>query len=365
MRSASTQDYAAYLEDCCAAVGDVHGNSPGAYSREEFDGARDRVLIRLDTDLSIMRELNFFYASYMALDTDKNGQIISDYFTHWRTHGGPSVPAMMLVTAEKLDIDIHEKCFRAAIVIGICAEIVNDCPYHNNAHFREVMAFMIRNCVTNNELVEYSERGAEFLDGPDLAKCMLAAAGHDLRHDGSGNAGSDGHTPYRLEQYSFDLMQPYLSRIGLEDADLQDIRIMVLITDVTADKGGISPLRYMRSAYFSHFHGMELDAEVLPPELASLASDARLAVMCALMSDSDLGPSAGTNYAFNQKMTILIGREDPAVRPGPHTTIGFSQYILEHSFTSTAGRTNFQLSLERILRQASGNMLMHAGFMSR
>lgn len=363
MCSASTQDYADYISACCADVSDVHGNTPGAYSREEFDGARDRVLIRLETDLSIMRELEFFYTSLMNLETSKNGQIISDYFIHWRTHGGPSIPVMMLVTAEKMALDIHEPCFRAAVVVGVCAEIVNDRPYHNNAHFREVVAFMIRNCVTNNELVEYSERGAEHLDGPDIAKCLLAAAGHDLRHDGKGNTGTGGHTQYRLEEYSLDLMRPYLVKLGLAEHDIDDIRIMLLITDVTADKGRISPIRYMRTAYFSHFHGMELDAEVLPEELAALAGDPRLAVMCAMMSDSDLGPSAGTNYAFNQKMTILIGMEDPAVRPGPQTTIGFSQYILEHSFTSTAGRANFQLALEKILRQASGNMLMHAGFM--
>jgi hypothetical protein len=232
---------------------------------------------------------------------------------------------------------------QAAIMTGIAADVRINNAYHDNSHFREVTAVMTRLLNANDELAEKGVTGAQKLNADDIAKCLAAAAAHDLMHDGLGNTVDGQHEPYRLENKSIGAAEPLLKLAGMAPADMEDMRVMIRVTDIS---GKPSPHSLLRQAV----SGQDV---TLPPELAALKDNPKLAVMASLMSDADLGPSAATDYKFSRKMTGLVSKETPVLKDSDATLVGFMQFVVGSHFTSAAGTRTAGNSLKGIFNEAS------------
>lgn len=324
----------------------------GVINAQSYKDALQRISDGLDQDKQILAESSsVLYGDHTESRPGENGDKIADTFTKWRDEQAPSVTAVLLDAADKMGIDTEEPAFQAALMTSVAAEVALQNDYHDNSHFREVVTASVRLAVTNNELAANGEPGVELLDSGDLAKTVLAAAGHDLNHDGNNNSPGGEHTQYLLEQQSMDSMQPYMDAAGMDAQDMEDVRTIIRVTDVSAPQGGTSPHNHLKNAAKSVREGNPVDADALPAELQGL-QDPKVMQMASIMSDADLTPSAGTNYDFNQRMTVAMNGEAPAIKPGPATTEFFCGVIVGGEFTSAAGRTHMQSSLSGMMETA-------------
>ena len=314
-----------------------------------------KVLQNLDSDVQrIKTEGAILFAP--ATNTEVAGQKIAEAFDKWRENP-PSTVALMIVAAEKFGIDMDSPNFKGALMTGLASQVRHDNAYHDTSHFREVTAVMVRLVGANNELAATGTKGTELLDGNDIAKCLACAASHDLLHDGKGNTVGGVHEQYRLENKAIGAAEPFMKLAGVSEKDMEDIRVMIRITDISADNSKKpeeripSPHRQLRAAYAEAYEGGK--PAVVQPELEALRKDPKLLVVAAMMSDADLGPSAATDYAFSRKMTGLVAKETPALSDSDITLKGFMQFVVDNRFTSQAGTDANGASLKGIFNEAS------------
>jgi len=305
----------------------------------------------------LVEDFQTLYGAYDVLFDDyremfggANGAKLADLFQDWRdAERAPSICSILLAISDQHDIDQSSSVFQAALLTGIAADIKLNNPYHDNNHFREVVAATVRIINTNNELSANNVEGVLWIGPQTAAKALLAAAGHDLNHDGTGNSLDGEHQQYRLEQQSIDTMIPFMQAVGLDDETIEDVKVMIRVTDVSTGKSGISPHAYMKQAAKTIQSGKDVSLETLPEELCALASDKMLLQISSILSDADLSPSAATTYDFNQRMSELLQKEIPGMKVGPSSTDFFCKFIVGGEFTSIAGKAQSQSSLTNIM----------------
>ena len=206
---------------------------------------------------------------------------------------------------------------------------------------------MARLCNVNNEIAAGGQAGSVFLDADNIAKSLLAAAAHDLMHDGKTNSlnGPESHEQYRLENKAIAAIEPFMQLAGMPPRDQEDVRVMIRITDISAPQGGKSPHTHLKAA-------VKGAGDTAPNELTDIARDRALMTMCTLMSDADLGPSTATNFDFSRKMTTLLSKENPALADSNKTLSGFLQFVVGGELTSDAGKTASGKALSGIMQEA-------------
>lgn len=304
-----------------------------------------RVFDRLDKDMAgIGHDSDILFSTHASA---KTGHALARLFTRWRENP-PSTTALILVAAKRAGTPPDSKNLQAALMAGIAADVALANPYHNNNHFREVTAMMARYCVINNTLTAGGDAQAIMLTPDDIALCLAAAAGHDLLHNGKGNApnGPESHTQYLLERQSIAALQPFLTLAGVSAADCEHLGVMILTTDVTSKPGGTPPHKILRQV-------IDGTAANVPLELAPLLHDKKLRVMAALMSDSDLSPSAGLSYLFSKEQARTLHDELPFVLPTDKSTLDFLSFVVEKKFISRAAQAVTQSGLDDILAKAT------------
>lgn len=305
--------------------------------------ARD-TLAAFDADvLRVKREGAVLFASPPV-----SGDALAALFDIWRKDP-PSTAAVISVAAETLGIS-GTPALQAALMAGIAADVDPGNAYHNTSHFREVVSSMARLLTVNNELAVSGAKGAELLDGSDMAKCLLAAASHDLLHDGTNNTVAGVHTRYRLEDKAFGATKVFMQLAGMKSRDIEDVRVMIRVTDISKDSAGFSPHALLKQAYAETFEGAEVDKPLRAKELSRLGKDDTLLLMAALMSDADLTPSAATAYDFSRRQTTLMNKENPAIADTDASLAGFLKHMMGGSFTSAAGKVAGQTALGTICK---------------
>jgi len=317
------------------------------FRRDELVNSSIDTVRNFDRDMQrLKQDAGVLFASASTAGGDDNGAKMAELFDKWRDNP-PSTVAIICAAAEHFDIPPDNRQLKAAIMAGLAAEVDNDNPYHSNHHFHEVTAAMARLCNVNNELAAGGKPGTIMLETNDIAKCLLAAAGHDLMHDGKTNSlnGPESHQQYRLENKAIGAIEPFMQLAGLSARDQEDVRVMIRITDISAPQGGKSPHSLLKAAARG-------DVGALPPELADMARDPVLRATCTLMSDADLGPSTATNFDYSRKMTTLLSRENPALADSNKTLSGFLQFVVGGELTSDAGKTASQKALGGIMQEA-------------
>lgn len=300
----------------------------------DFD--RDMKNLRQDADA-------LFGAGTLPAGEDR-GQKLAALFDKWRDGPAPSTAAIICTAAAHFDIPADNRHLKAAIMTALAAEVDNDNPYHSNHHFREVTATMARLCTVNNDMA--ASGNGVLLDADSIAKSLLAAAGHDLMHDGKTNSltGPDSHVQYRLENKAIAAIEPFMQLAGMSPRDQEDVRVMIRITDISAPPGGKSPHSHLKAAV-----GGDAPAA---QELSDMTRDRVLLTMCTLMSDADLGPSTATTYAYSRKMTTLLSKENPALADSNKTLAGFLQFVVGGDLTSDAGKAASGAALRGIMAEA-------------
>lgn len=322
-----------------------------------------RVLANLEKDVARVKSEGaiLFATSNGADNSEAAGHKLAAAFDTWRENA-PSTVAFMLVAAEKFGLDAGSPNFKAALMTGLAAEVKHDNAYHSTSHFREVTAVMTRLIGINNELaVSGTAKGAVLLDSDDISKCLAAAAAHDLMHDGKGNSIDGKHVPYRLENKAIAAAEPFLKLAGMSEKDTEDFRVIIRVTDISANNDvrppfqrTPSPHKQLRNLYAEKYEGGK-DAG-LSPELQGLRHDAKLLIAASMMSDADLGPSAATDYAFSRKMTSLVAAETPSLSDSDGTLVGFMKFVVENRFTSAAASAGNGKSLAGIFNEASARV---------
>jgi hypothetical protein len=262
------------------------------------------------------------------------GKNLADVFLDWRDDP-PSIAAIIAYGAEKFGIDQKSPFLRAALLTAVAADVPNANPYHSIHHYREVTCAMIRLLHAHAQIA-----GEVPLDTNDMAKCLLAAAGHDLLHDGNSN----GLTQYRLEDQSFFAMAPFMTLSGVGEKSQQDIHTMIRATDISAHNGHPSPQRLLR-----HFYAG--DNIALCEGISAAASDKKLLTMAALLGDADLTPSGATDLAFIRTMSTYVHRETPSVQDTPQSTLGFIRFVIGEKHATAAGQAVGQAALVDMITQ--------------
>lgn len=343
----NTQAYRQALEGAAALIAAEDDSFfSGSLPRQALLDSSVDVLANLDADIAkVLAHKDALFAAPERNDDPRlAGHKLARAFTDWRKDP-PSATALVIVAARHLGIPADNAALQGSLMAALAADVALDNPYHNNSHFREVTAMMARLCDANNTLAKRGVSGAEHLSADNLAKALMAALGHDLLHDGKGNApqGPEHHEQYRLENRSIAALEPLMALAGMPPSDKEDLRVMIRVTDVTAKQGETSPHKLLRQAFKAGFEGGA--APALPQELAALQDDRTLLVMAALMSDADLGPSAATNYIFGFNQTRLISRENPQISPSDQSLKGFLSFVVEGKFLSPAAGAVAQVSL--------------------
>lgn len=353
------------------------------FRRDELVNSAIDTVRHFERDMQrLKQDAGVLFASAGTAGGGDNGAKMAELFDKWRDNP-PSTVAIICAAAEHFDIPPDNRHLKAAIMAGLAAEVDNDNPYHSNHHFREVTATMARLCNVNNELAASGKPGAIMLESDNVAKCLLAAAGHDLMHDGKTNSltGPESHQQYRLENKAIGAIEPFMQVAGMSARDQEDVRVMIRITDISAPPGGKSPHSLLKGVFkeppvreqslssssivqqYLKDHNAPVlvddsgkalpSASVeLPPALRNLAQDQTLLTMCTLMSDADLGPSTATNFEYSRKMTTLLSRENPALADSNKTLSGFLQFVVGGELTSDAGKTASQKALSSIMQEA-------------
>lgn len=339
--------YKDLVEKCSASVAaQADPFFQNTFARDDLVNSAIDTVRHFDRDMNILKkDAGILFCSVSAQGGDDLGGKLARIFDKWR-EDPPSTAALICTAAAHFDIPPDNRNLKAAIMAGLAAEVENGNPYHSNHHFREVTASMARLCSVHNEIAA-SGGGHVLLDADNIAKCLLAAAAHDLMHDGKTNAltGPGSHQQYRLENKAIAAIEPFMQLAGMSARDQEDVRVMIRITDISAPQNGKSPHGYLKAAV----HGATAG---LPRDLAALAQDDTLKTMCALMSDADLGPSTATDFSFSRKMTSQLSRENPALADSNKTLAGFLQFVVGGALTSGAGQATSGKALAGIMQAA-------------
>jgi len=347
------QDYERYTKQIHAAGVTLEENKMNLPSLNTYQ-AEVKSVATLKSDMEFLKT----WASPLFADGLKPeyiGERMAESFTKFEEESRPSLSALMLHAQDKLGLSDQETPeFNAAMMSALAADVPNTNGYHNNQHFLEVTSFAIRLFTTHNNLVSKGELKEELLDEKDFGKLMLAASGHDLLHDGLGNAPEGEHLSYRLEKQAAELVDEFAQLSGMSDQGRDDVRTMLLVTDVTGDP---SPHSFLKEAAKFHLEGEDIDFKKFPEELQGLSNRSSF-LLSAIMSDADLAPSALTTPAYNQRQTHKLSQE-AGIAEGPETTKFFLENIVGGSMTSPSGQV-YNSNIDNMLVDANQKLAQKA-----
>ncbi|MEO0454406.1 MAG: hypothetical protein AAFY98_09760 [Verrucomicrobiota bacterium] len=282
---------------------------PHMDSLDEFDPAfSPSMVIDLNTAFDSIHESKGTKAEQTPIDaSDLLNAIVEEanILRQSKTHPEKLIPVLM----DKVGYGLDSVMGLAALRISEVAGGIADQPtYHNPQHITEVIVAAF--CLGKRE----------HLSDERLAEVMIAAAGHDLGHDGSVNK-----TPYSLETRSYEIAYPILETCEVPADAIERIGQMILATDFA---NGVPIVRQN----YLHFkdQGNQADQE------AKL-----LNAQCLILTEADILFSC-FNESYNETLSNLLSEE---WNKGPaldiNARIGFLKSV---QFTSDA---SLQLGLEQ------------------
>ncbi|NCC22808.1 MAG: hypothetical protein EOM26_10165 [Alphaproteobacteria bacterium] len=318
---------------------------------------------------------------YFENDKGRYASALRNTLADWQSGSGPSLPALIAAYIDSRGVTAQEgrgnPLVNAALTGAVLAEASGDKlpedAYHCTVHFREVT-------LLNMIAVDGEEYVTGRTSGLDVAlRQIIVAVAHDLFHTGKDNELDGTYVPYYLERRSFDAFEPYMRRFGMSEADIEDIRVGILVTEIKkGDDQQFSAHQYLRQAYGYHFCGASMPG--LPSELSLLLSDEtrdgstrgrELTRMCVRMQESDTVASVLDEDSFMTRYRLLQN-ENPArypPMPGIKAFIGFMGYIFSDGIRSSEGppeplspfyRAWMQQRIHRVYEQAVARMQSEA-----
>jgi hypothetical protein len=235
---------------------------------------------------------------------------------------GTQISALVALFMQKLKLPPDSPLAKAGLAVSLKVEEASNQPhYHNQFHVVEVL------------LASFVLGQREHLPIYRSAELVIAAAAHDLGHNGESN-----HYDFERETYSTQIAQPLLVQAGLTDDAIQRIGQMILATDIRAG----APTA--KQNY--------LDTRALGPN-----DDARLtAAQCLLLTEADILFSC-FDMTYNDLLSKMLSAE--MKRSQPNLSLGERLAFLSSvQFISDSAR---QLGLEErrqsLVKQISNTLL--------
>lgn len=278
-------------------------------------------------------------------------------FTRWDGEGGgPPLPVMLAHAAEHFGLPEDSPVMRGAMMAAILAEVPNSLQYHGNEHYRKVMFHTIRLLVTHQSSdFPYQP----FLNADDLIKMLIAAAIHDLGHEGGDNLREGIYTPGYMEQQAFDIARPYFEALGLERDFWGEIETVIFCTDITFFAGDNSPCVRMKKIYRHFFmggvEGEDIESMMIG-KLRLFEESPKLAVMAMMLHEADIATSAGLTYEQSRSETINIMEERGVQNAGPKTLLRFLTEQLDGRMMTPAAQKLFAGEMAAIMQQAEDDI---------
>lgn len=213
------------------------------------------------------------------------GDLATNILKKWEGRQEPSLACILYKAADRFDLSAGQRT--AVLVAAMLGSEESGHAYHNASHNRKVVLQSIRLAAEVN------------LSASDAARLLISAATHDLGHDGKGNRENGAHAPFHLEKMAFDYARPYLKAAGLSDGDLDDIKTIILATDVTPIGHKNAPARILAEGRLNE----------LPAELSLLQNKPGLLKLARMISVADVAPSAALSAEMGWRENILVSHE--------------------------------------------------------
>ncbi|GEM_PF-2436120 len=302
-------------------------------------------------------------------------QIFEKACLHWCEKTRPSVPsfAAQAVNVIKRDhgrsstplprpLDALERAIaltsaRAEMVRGKAPSgATQENPYHNGLHTLNVAALTLSMIRTQDHLAD-KDATVKPLGLRDKYVMLLAAIGHDIDHPGTGNP-PDNH--YANENASYAVLKRIMTHCGVSRDD-QDTVLTLIRT--TSPNG---PHAVMKQATAAHHAGTTPDWDTIDPqgkftELKTLKNPA-LCEMAAILSDADLGASAGfggdVNYEMSRRLTdeaAIAGQSIDFTTPQARAFF-IEKIVGANGFASHAGGAIMNTAFQELSAQTNATL---------
>lgn len=298
--------------------------------------------------LTVNKAMQYIFTPDLSVDENTRNSV--DLIQKWHAAEEDSCVAAILCSAmTQFDFRVGEDddLIRGILFSSILAEVPNALLYHNNLHFRKVVLHVVRMIVAHNAMFEGTNHS---LDKSQVTALLIAAAIHDLGHQGKGNITNRKYEMAKTEKRSFELAAPYLREAGISEELLCDIRTMLIGTDVSPFGDPISPANQVRAAYEYHYGTAEDDEALeLCEDLIVLESNADLCMMCLMLHEADIMNSAGLSYEITCQESIFVSKEIGRPHASPEDTLLFLEKICCGEMLSDSARFLASDNLQKIL----------------
>lgn len=270
----------------------------------------------------------------------------------WHTRGNPpSLAALCIYAIENLNLKLLPDAVQAILGGAVLGEVEHSLPYHNNMHFRKVLLQLLRLVHVHNQIYKDTPHA---LDDNQIALLIIACCVHDFGHDGMGNTLKGIHHPGYVERRSFTMASPYLSKLGMSEPGLYDLKVALLSTDVSplADPGNY--MNQMKAAYRFHFLGERKGLQTLnlDAELSRLQKNAALATMSLMLHEADISTSAGIDYDITKYETAIYAQEIGEDAKPSHI-VEFLDTVCQKRMLSDSAQKLYAANMARILALAA------------
>lgn len=320
-----------------------------------YEGLLDQVIEQFPADYARVEKLAELL---FGIDIANYGEQASAIFKSWdQGDGGPSLPALQAYAIEHFNLPLDGAPTRAAVMAALLAEVPNNLLYHGNAHYRKVMFHTLRLMASQ---IDGNFPYQPLLYSDDLMKLLVAAAIHDLGHEGGDNLRDGVYTPGYMEQKAFEQACPYFDALNLDKDFARDVEALIFCTDITFTAGDNSPCVLMKKIY-KHFFlgGLPLGQDIenmLIGKMRRFEDNPRLSIMAMLLHEADIATSAGLTYEQSKIETVKIMRERGLDTAGPKVLLKFLVEQLNGTMITPAAQQIFGGQMDLIMKQASAEM---------
>jgi len=314
----------------------------------------DRTLENLKGDIDFLT-INAGFLFNNTQETEDLTLQTADLLRHWYLmESAPSLMALCLFALDRFQIEVDSDMRQAIAIACVLGEVPNELPYHSILHYKKVVLQMIRLINVHNGVY----KGTDYVcDDQDIAFLLMAAAIHDLGHDGKGNTIKGVYHQARLERNSYFILVKYFNAIGFKDQKryqrmMDHLRITLLCTDTSPMGDPASFVNQMKAAYRVHFLNQKVLSYAglnLDPEVKELEYNAKLAVMALLLHEADMATSSGLTYEVTVFETALFYKEIKQPEAKPSSIIEFINTICERQVLSSAGQQLYSTNMARIM----------------
>ncbi|MGB4106975.1 MAG: hypothetical protein WBK55_04180 [Alphaproteobacteria bacterium] len=350
LKNYTNRDWGAALQAMIPVINAVRPNTSWATRDAVYQTAKKTAQMLPGDIHALEQEAGFIFASGTGGEglTQQSVALLRRWQLAERT---PSLAAMSIFAIRNFGINLPQEILHAVLAGSVLGEVENNLPYHNNLHYKKVLLQMMRLIAMHNSIYEGTDQA---LDGSTIGMLILGACIHDLGHDGKGNTIKGLFEQGRLERRAFDLARPYLEVCRMGESDLDNLKVMLLCTDVTPLGDPANPLNQMKAAYRYHFlgHKKKMGPLNLDPELEALETNPHLAMMCMILHEADMGTSAGLDYTLTTYETSTYKREMGEARAYPQDVVDFLNDICQRQMLSDAGQRLFAANMARIFALA-------------